>query len=99
MAGRRQVLRGLLLGAAGVAVPSALAACGVPSGGHAVVDGRGPSPAAGAPPGGGAPVNPDAARSATDLVDKYLLACAGPLDEQYRTKLADWARHFMTDTL
>ena len=48
MADRRQVLRGLLLGAAGVAVPGALAGCGVPSGGHAVVDGPGPSAAAGA---------------------------------------------------
>ena len=33
---RRQVLRALLLGGAGLAVP---AACGLPTGGHAIIDG------------------------------------------------------------
>jgi hypothetical protein len=71
---RRQVLRAMLLGAAGLAVP---AACGLPSGGHPIVDG----PASTAVPGSGdaltkAPT-PDAALDAPGLVSAFFGAVAG----------------------
>jgi Lipoprotein LpqB beta-propeller domain len=73
---RRQVLRAMLLGAAGLAVP---AACGVPSGGHPVVDGPGPSTGPGT--GGAnrkAPTPADASTPAA-LVTAFLGAVAGRL--------------------
>jgi Lipoprotein LpqB beta-propeller domain len=73
---RRQVLRALLLAAAGLAVPTA---CGVPSGGGPIVDGPGPSydPSTGAR---GQPPVPGDASSATELVQLFLYAISGPLN-------------------
>jgi hypothetical protein len=93
---RRQVLRVLLLGAAGAAVPPALAACGVPGGGHAVVDGAGPSVGAGGSTSGGDPPDPRLAGDPVELVRRYLLAAAGPLEDNYRNTLQESARRFMT---
>lgn len=74
---RRQALRAMLLGAAGLAVP---AACGLPTGGHVIVDG----PAKTIQPGSGAapPKAPtqDAATSPTSLVSNFFSAVAGPID-------------------
>jgi hypothetical protein len=99
MADRRQVLRLMLLGASGLAVPAGLAAaCGVPTGGHAVVDEPGPS--AGNPdnPTEGVPPEPSSASDQVDLVKKYLLAAAGPLDEDnYLARLETSARRYLTD--
>jgi len=71
---RRQVLRALLLGAAGLAVP---AACGVPTGGGPIIDGAGPTydPVAGGAP----PPDPRDATTATALVEGFLAAASGPL--------------------
>lgn len=71
---RRQVLRAMLLGAAGLAVP---AGCGLPTGGHAIVDG----PAKTTQPGSGdnppkAPT-PDDATSPESLVLGFFGAVAG----------------------
>jgi Lipoprotein LpqB beta-propeller domain len=99
MVDRRRVLRVALLGAAGAALPAGLATvagCGVPSGGRPVVDFPGPSSGPGGLPGGGKPPGPDTAVSAEDLVTKYLLAVAGPLEDEYRAQLQESARAFMT---
>jgi Lipoprotein LpqB beta-propeller domain len=99
MPDRRRVLRAMLLGAAGVAVPSGLAAvagCGVPAGGTPIVDGPGPSAGTGGLASGGVPPGPETAVSPEDLVQKFLLAAAGPLEDDYRLQLQDSARKFMT---
>jgi hypothetical protein len=90
---RRQVLRGLLLAGAGLAVP---AACGVPTGGRPIVDGTGPAPdRIGGPKG--QPPEPDGVTSPTTLVQLFLAAVSGPLDTpDYRKDAADRARRFLT---
>ena len=73
MPDRRTVLRAILLGSAGIAVPSGLAAlggCGVPTGGRPEVDGPGPSAGIAGLTGGGTPDGPDTAISPEDLVAK-----------------------------
>jgi hypothetical protein len=93
MPDRRRVL-GLLLGSAGVALPgglAALAGCGVPTGGAPIVDGQGPAPGGGGLFTAGLPPEPGDATSPADLVRKYLLAVAGPLDRDHR--------EFMTATM
>jgi hypothetical protein len=97
MADRRQVLRLMLLGASGLAVPAGLAAaCGVPTGGHAIVDEAGPSAGAGGASPGQGPPGPETAIDQVDLVQKYLLAVAGPLEADYQPMLQGSAKHFMT---
>ncbi|HKT04490.1 MAG TPA: LpqB family beta-propeller domain-containing protein [Rugosimonospora sp.] len=96
MADRREVLRALLLGAAGAAVPAALAGCGVPGGGKPIVDGPGPSAGIG---GGSTPRNPPGPGDATrpeDLVKMYLQAVAGSLDDTDRPARVDAAKQFFT---
>jgi hypothetical protein len=100
MSDRRDVLRALLLGAAGLAVPSGLAACGVPSGGRPVVVGAGPSAGTGRAAPEGKPLGPEGASSPTDLVQRYLLAVAGPLDsDDYVKRAQNFARKFMVTDL
>lgn len=99
MPDRRTVLRAILLGSAGIAVPSGLAAlggCGVPTGGRPEVDGPGPSAGIAGLTGGGTPDGPDTAISPEDLVAKYLRAVAGKLDDSSRESLQKFARTFMT---
>jgi hypothetical protein len=99
MPDRRTILRAILLGSAGVAIPSGVAAlggCGVPTGGSPVVDGSGPSVGTAGLTGGGTPPGPDTATTPEELVAKYLLAVAGPLEDVYRTQLQNSARRFMT---
>ncbi len=93
MADRRQVLRALLLGAAGLAVP---AACGVPTGGGPIVDGPGPSydPVTTEK---GRPPEPGDAISATNLVELFLYAISGPLDTTEALNAArERARKFLS---
>jgi lipoprotein LpqB-like beta-propeller protein len=93
MPDRRQVLRALLLGGAGLALP---AGCGVPSGGSAIVDGPGPPYD---PVGGqqGKPPDPADADSPTKLVELFLAAVAGPIDtSDLRAAAKDRARKFLT---
>jgi hypothetical protein len=94
MADRRQVLRALLLSAAGLGVP---AACGVPSGGGPIVDGSGPSLGA-AGVGNARALGPGDATDAIDLVQKFLRAISGRLDDDAaRTKAVYQAQQFLTD--
>jgi hypothetical protein len=95
MSDRRQVLRALLLGSAGLAVPS-LAGCGVPGGGNPVVDGPGPSAGTGRTSYAGTPPGPDGVTDPIELVQNYLLAVAGPLEEEYTETAQKSARRFMT---
>ncbi len=90
---RRQVLRGLLLAGAGLTVP---AACGVPAGGGPIVDGTGPAPdKIGGPKG--QPAEPDGVTSPVTLVQLFLSAVSGPLDNPDNQKdAADRARRFLT---
>jgi hypothetical protein len=99
MADRRQVLRLMLLGGSGLAVPAGLAAaCGVPTGGHAIVDEPGPSAGTRDQSTEGVPPEPSSAVDARDLVQKYLLAAAGPLDEDnYLSRLETSAKRYLTD--
>ncbi|OLB64189.1 MAG: hypothetical protein AUI10_12200 [Actinobacteria bacterium 13_2_20CM_2_72_6] len=90
---RRQVLRALLLAAAGLTVP---AACGVPTGGGPIVDGAGQNydPVVGAEP----PPDPSQTTSATRLVELFLSAVSGPLAEpEQLNKARERARGFLTD--
>jgi Lipoprotein LpqB beta-propeller domain/Sporulation and spore germination len=91
--GRRQVLRGLLLAGAGLAVP---AGCGVPTGGRPIVDGTGPAAdRIGGPKG--QPPAPDGVTSPTMLVELFLAAVSGPLDTAEDLKDAEnRARRFLT---
>ncbi|MBO0870250.1 MAG: hypothetical protein J2P15_16970 [Micromonosporaceae bacterium] len=92
--GRREALRGLLLGAAGLALP---AACGVPSGGPPLIDGPGPSAGVTGPDSVGAPPDPNDARSPVDLVTSYL-AAAGPVDTSgAHPQIPDRVKKFLTD--
>src|SRR5689334_21357727 len=92
--GRREVLRGLLLGAAGLSLP---AACGLPSGGAPIVDGPGPSAGTGGLSTGGTLPDPAAATSPEDLVEKYLGAAIGPLDQLGRADdIQGRVRSFLT---
>jgi hypothetical protein len=89
---RRQVLRALLLAAAGLAVP---AACGVPAGGGPIVDGSGPTydPVVGGRP----PPDPSEATTPKALVEGFLAAVSGPLAEPEQLKVArERARKFLT---
>jgi Lipoprotein LpqB beta-propeller domain len=76
MPDRRQVLRALLLGAAGLAVP---AACGLPSGGAAVVDGPGQPLGPGAGDTNRKAPTPADANDAQSLVLGFFGAVAGRL--------------------
>lgn len=83
----------MLLGAAGLAVP---ASCGLPSGGHPIVDGPGPAPGGA---GDGLPKAP-APADATDptgLVQNFLATAAGRLHSDADLAAADErAQRFLT---
>src|SRR5437764_12521533 len=89
MPDRRQVLRALLLAGTGIALP---AGCGVPSGGPPFVDGTGPTYD---PIGGqqGKPPDPSGADTPTALVELFLAAVSGPLENpEQRATARDRAR-------
>jgi hypothetical protein len=90
---RRQVLRAMLLGAAGLAVP---VACGLPSGGHAIADG--PGPPAGAGSGETLPKapTPDDAFDPASLVTNYFAAVGGRLNVNDQDTVA-LAQAYFTD--
>jgi hypothetical protein len=93
MADRRQVLRALLMAAAGLAVP---ASCGLPSGGHPIVDGAGPAPGGA---GDGLPKAPTPADASEPgvLVQDFLAAVAGRLHSDGDLTAADErAKKFLT---
>ena len=93
MADRRQVLRALLLGAAGLAVP---ASCGLPSGGHPIVDGPGPAPGGSGDSLPKAPTPADASDPA-GLVRNFFAAVAGRIRSDADLVAADErARKFLT---
>ena len=94
MPDRRRVLRALLLAGTGIALP---AGCGVPSGGPPFVDGTGPTYD---PIGGqqGKPPDPSGADTPTALVELFLAAVSGPLENpEQRATARDRARRFLTD--
>lgn len=69
----------MLLGAAGLAVP---AACGLPSGGHPIVDGPGPSAGVGSGETLPKAPTPDDATDPASLVQNFFAAAAGRLEDQ-----------------
>jgi hypothetical protein len=74
MADRRQVLRAIVLGAAGLAVP---AACGLPSGDHPVIDGPGPATGPGSSDNNVKAPAPEDANDPKDLVVNFFGAVTG----------------------
>lgn len=97
MADRRQVLRALLLGAVGLAVP---AACGLPSGGAPVVDGTGPPLGPGAADTNRKAPTPADANDQKSLVLGFLGAVAGRLQvDGDVAQAADRALAFLTSDL
>ncbi len=89
MVDRRRLLRGLLLGAAGAAVP---AACGVPTSGRPIIDERASAGGSGGSRGLLRPPGPDGITDAVELIRRYLTAVAGDLGD----KRKDSARAFLT---
>jgi len=91
---RRQVLRAMLLGGAGLAVP---AACGLPTGGHPIIDGP---PATTQPGGGGALTKaptPADGTNPTLLVQAFFGAVAGRFDGENGMSAANQhALNFLT---
>jgi Lipoprotein LpqB beta-propeller domain/Sporulation and spore germination len=91
---RRDVLRGLLLGSAGLV---GVAACGVPSSGKPHIDGDGP--AAGLQVGSNANAVVADPAGITDpqlFVRTFLTALAGPSDDQSRAAAIAFAKKFLT---
>jgi hypothetical protein len=93
MVDRRQVLRGLLLAGAGLALP---AGCGVPGGGGPIVDGPGPTYDQNIE-GKDAPPDPAAATTQINAVRLFLAAISGPLETpELRGAARERARKFLT---
>ena len=95
--GRRAVLRGLLLGAAGVAGMTGVAACGIPGSGKPHIDGDGPTSAG---PNDGSddipPPSPGSTSDPHDFVRTFLTAIAGPADENSREAAIGNVKSFLT---
>lgn len=94
---RRTLLRGLLLGAAGVAGLSGVAACGIPGSGKPHIDGDGPT-SAGQNDGSAdhEPPSPGSTSDPHDFVRTFLTAIAGPADEASREAAVENVRSFLT---
>ena len=91
---RRQVLRALLLGGAGLAVP---AACGLPTGGHAIIDGPAKTTQTGSGDNPPKAPTPDDATSPENLVINFFGAAAGRNSDDLGSA-NDRALKFLTPT-
>jgi hypothetical protein len=90
---RRGVLRGLLLGGAGL---TGLAACGVPSSSKPHVVRHGPTGAPSGANGTSAPAGPEGITDPRLFVRAFLQATAGGLDDNSRQDRVKKAREFLT---